>query len=71
MKKTITKKHLQALKLKATKQLFYGIAMAIVATIPVILHIGTDVTGSVFCWIMSAIVIFDSIKRLYVLNTKY
>ena len=66
----MTYKKLQALKRQATKQLFLGIAMFAVASIPVILHIGTDHTGSVFCWGIASIVVYDSTRKLIKLNKR-
>ena len=64
----MTHKKLQALKRQATKHLLLGIAMFILGIIPVVFHWGTDYTGSVFCWIISGVVIYDSIKKLVKLN---
>lgn len=66
----MTYKQLQALKRQATKQLFLGIAMFIVATIPVVLFKGADHTGSVFCWLLAIIAVYDGINRLIKLNKK-
>lgn len=66
----MTRKKLQALKRQATKHLLLGIALFIVATLPVILIPNTDHTGSVFCWLIAGMVVYDSIKRLYILNTR-
>lgn len=66
----MTHKKLQALKRQATKHLLLGIAMFIIATIPVVFHWSADHTGSVFCYLLGGIVVLDSIKKLYVLNTR-
>lgn len=68
MKKTISRKQLQGMKFKATKQLILGILMALVATVPVVILKGANHTGSLFIWIMSAIAIYDSIRRLVKYN---
>ena len=68
MKKTISRKKLQALKFKATQHLVLGLIMALVATVLVVILKGADHTGSVFYWFMSAIVIYDSIRRLIKYN---
>ena len=66
----MTKSKLNALKRRASKHLLLGILMFTTATIPVALHWGTDHTGSVFCWGLSAMVIYDSVKTLIKLNTR-
>ena len=68
MKKTISRKKLQGMKFKATKQLILGILMALVATVPVVILKSANHTGSLFIWIMSAIAIYDSIRRLVKYN---
>lgn len=64
----MTRRQLNALKRRAAKHLLLGILMFTIATIPVVFHWGTDYTGSVFCWIISGVVIYDSIKKLVKLN---
>lgn len=66
----MTKSKLNALKRQASKHLVLGILMFALATIPVALHIGTNHTGSLFCWILGGIVIYDSVKTLIKLNTR-
>lgn len=64
----MTKKKLNSLKRQATKHLGLGILMFAVATIPVALKLGTNHTGSVFCWGLSTIIVYDSVKALIKLN---
>lgn len=66
----MTRRRLNALKRQATKYMLLGFAMLAVATIPVVFHWGTDHTGSVFCYLLGGIVVFDSISRLIKLNTR-
>lgn len=66
----MTYKQLQALKRQATKQLLLGVTMFIVATIPVILFKGADHTGSVFCWLLASIAVYDGARKLIKLNKK-
>ena len=66
----MTRRRLNALKRQTTKHLLLGIAMFIIATIPVVFHWGADCTGSVFCYLLGGIVVFDSISRLIKLNTR-
>lgn len=66
----MTKKQLNTLKRQASKHLVLGIFIFTIATIPVALHIGTNHTGSLFCWILGGIVIYDSVKTLIKLNAR-
>ena len=64
----MTRKKLNSMKRAAAKNLILGTLMAIIATIPVVFHWDNDITGSVFCWTLSAMVIHDSITKLIKLN---
>lgn len=65
----MTKKQLNTLKRQAAKQLLLGILMFTAATIPVALQWGNgDHTGSVFCWWLGGVIIYDSVKALIKLN---
>ena len=66
----MTRRRLNALKRQAAKHLLLGIVMFILATIPVVFHWSTDCTGSVFCWIIAGIVIYDSTHKLIKLNKR-
>lgn len=66
----MTRRRLNALKRQATKQLLLGCALLAVAIIPVVLMPSADCTGSVFCYLLGGIVVFDSISRLIKLNTR-
>ena len=66
----MTKKQLNQLKREAAKGLLWGIIAFIIATIPVILFPGDDHTGSLMIWIISGMVIYDCIRRLWILNCK-
>ena len=64
----MTKKALNSMKRTATKQLILGALMALIGTIPVALHWGTNHTGSLFLWILASMAICDSIKKLIKYN---
>lgn len=66
----MTKRKLNSMKRQATKHLLIGIGMFTLATIPVVFHWSEDITGSVFCWWLSGVVIYDSIKKLVRYNAQ-
>ena len=44
-------------------QIFYSIALTVLGLIPIVLSIGTDHTGSVFCFMLAFMVAHDAMSR--------